>query len=539
MKLRLQPFNPVLGALPENAERMVAAAQEAARAGMDAVAFPAWALTGAPLDDLAKVPAFAEAVAAALADLERRLPKGLCTIFGIAVPDWDGLRAGAVALTGGEWVAQAYAAGGGARWGWHETGRGMCNGGAGTYGTVDVGGVRLGVVAGEPSADGYAGEGWDACVQLVAEPYSWRPRAEELPERRAEEAAQVLGALVMRLNLLGGQDDLVFAGGVWTPAGNGELFSADPVDVEVEPGGAVRRLNARAGGAGGGNERNPLCDLYRALVLGIRDYAEKNGFPGALVSLSGGIDSALVAALAVDALGAERVMGVTLPSTVTSQETWSDAQELASRLGIECPSIAIEPMVRSFREAMSAESAAYARVKPGEAGTAAENLQARIRGAVVMTLSNQYSRLVLATSNFSESMTGYATLYGDMCGGLAPIARVPKTTVFALAKWRNTRGEVIPPSTIERPPSAELRPGQRDSDSLPPYPVLDGLLEAHVQGLASRAELLARGLGSEAEVERTVRLVRLSEYKRRQAAPALDVDPYRRGMMPVSHKFGF
>jgi NAD+ synthetase len=255
--------------------------------------------------------------------------------------------------------------------------------------------------------------------------------------------------------------------------------------------------------------------------------------------LSGGIDSALVAALAVDALGAERVMGVTLPSTVTSRETWGDAQELAARLGIECPSIAIEPMVRSFREAMSAEGAGYERVQAGPGGTAAENLQARIRGAVVMTLSNQYSRLVLATSNFSESMTGYATLYGDMCGGLAPIARVPKTTVFALAKWRNTRGEVIPPSTIARPPSAELRPGQLDSDSLPPYPVLDALLEAHVQGRASRAELLARGLGSEAEVERTVRLVRLSEYKRHQAALALDVDPYRRGMMPVSHKFGF
>jgi NAD+ synthase (glutamine-hydrolysing) len=305
------------------------------------------------------------------------------------------------------------------------------------------------------------------------------------------------------------------------------LFGEGALDVEVEKGGGI------AGGVAPVPEE--LEAVYAALVTGIRDYALKNHFPGALIALSGGIDSALVAALAVDALGPERVMGVTLPSTVTSSETLDDALDLARRLGIPCLRIPIAPAVDAVLGMLEPAFASVDWAKPLPGTLVEENLQARVRGVVAMALSNRYGHLVLSTGNKSESSTGYATLYGDMCGGFAPIKDVPKTLVFELARWRNRRGEVIPPSTIARPPSAELRPGQKDTDSLPPYDVLDPVLERFMEGRESVADLVASGVPGDV-ARRVARLVVRSEYKRRQAAPGVTLSA-ERWRMPVTDGF--
>lgn len=274
-----------------------------------------------------------------------------------------------------------------------------------------------------------------------------------------------------------------------------------------------------------------LSDLWSALVFAIRSYADQNHFHGALIALSGGIDSALVATLAVDALGPARVFAVTMPSSITSSETLTDALDLARRLRIPCLTLPIAPSVNALRTSLDAAIATGSGTWPASPlpqplpnSLMPENLQARVRGTLLMSLSNLYGHLVLATSNRSESLTGYATLYGDMCGGYAPIADLPKTLVFELSRWRNAQSaspalpagiEPIPPSTIERPPSAELRPGQKDSDSLPPYDVLDPLLDAYVDRATPLSDLPA----DRPTALSVQRLVLRSEYKRRQAAP--------------------
>jgi NAD+ synthase (glutamine-hydrolysing) len=265
----------------------------------------------------------------------------------------------------------------------------------------------------------------------------------------------------------------------------------------------------------------------------LKEYAGRCGFPGALVALSGGIESAVVAALAVDALGADQVSAVTLPSEVTSRETLGDALELARRLGVRCPETPIKGI---FREAEAAvRGAGESLGLPDTGGTlTAENLQSRARGLVAMGLSNRTGRVLLTTGNRSEILTGYCTLYGDTCGGFAAIKDVYKTEVFRLARWRNGAGEVIPESIIARPPSAELREGQKDSDSLPPYDVLDALLAAWLDGGATDRELAAKFPGE--TVEKVKRLVYRSEFKRRQGAPGVLL---REGAgLPLVHGFG-
>ena len=284
---------------------------------------------------------------------------------------------------------------------------------------------------------------------------------------------------------------------------------------------------------------DPLEEVYEALRLGLKDYVDKNGFPGVLVALSGGIDSALVATIAVDALGKERVFGATMPSVVTSNETYSDALELARRLGIPCLRIPIEPAVETLEGLLGPACAGVDWAKPLPGTLMEENLQARIRGVLAMALSNRYGYMLVSTGNKSEMATGYATLYGDMCGGFALIKDVPKTLVFELARWRNRRGEAIPPSTIARPPTAELKPGQLDSDSLPPYEVLDPILERYVEQQAGLKDILADGF-DEATVRKVARLVDRSEYKRRQGAPGVKITPKAFGRdrrMPITNGF--
>jgi NAD+ synthetase len=273
--------------------------------------------------------------------------------------------------------------------------------------------------------------------------------------------------------------------------------------------------------------------IFKALVLGLRDYIHKCGFTSVVLGLSGGIDSALTACLAVAALGAENVRGVSLPSQFSSQGSLEDAQAIADRLGIPYDVISIQPPFEAVKLQLAEVFAGRSE------DTSEENIQARLRGVTLMALSNKFGSLLLTTGNKSELAVGYCTLYGDMCGGLAVISDVPKTMVYRLARWINRDKEIIPAASITKPPSAELRPNQTDQDSLPPYEVLDAILEAYVVQGKSAAEIIAAGF-DEATVKRVVRLIDLNEYKRRQAAPGLKVTSKAFGVgrrIPIAQRY--
>jgi NAD+ synthase (glutamine-hydrolysing) len=431
-----------------------------------------------------------------------------------------------------------------------------------------IAGIRIGVTICEdawspngPILEAAAG-GADLVVNLNASPY-YEGR---LPERETMLATRAADASVpiVYANLVGGQDELVFDGASLVYNEQGHLigrarqFVEDllVVDVDVTPTFRKRQLDPR------GRVRAPQLneiavsdahpldspiaariepvfsrarEVYEALAVGTRDYVRKNGFTDVLISLSGGIDSSIVAAIAVDALGAEHVRGVLLPSRYSSGHSVTDAEQLAHNLGIATYTVPIEPAHRAFDEMLA----------PVFAGTAPnlaeENVQARIRGNVMMTMSNKFGWMVLTTGNKSEMATGYATLYGDMAGGFAVIKDVPKTLLYELCVDRNARAgrDLIPQSVIDKPPSAELAPGQLDADSLPPYDVLDPIIEGYVEEDLSVAELIARGHDAEI-VQRVARMIDRNEYKRRQAAPGVRVSPKAFGKdrrLPITNRW--
>ena len=317
------------------------------------------------------------------------------------------------------------------------------------------------------------------------------------------------GSPMVLANLVGGQDEMVFEGASFAQDGEGRVCCRLPAFEE-----ALEIVDFSAGRLQDGTLAPALsveAGVYQALVLGVRDYCGKNGFPGVLLGMSGGIDSALTLCVAVDALGAERVRTVMMPSPYTAQISLDDSREMVQGLGVHYTEMPIEAAMQTFAAMLAPEFAGL------PADTTEENLQARIRGMILMALSNKSGALVLTTGNKSETAVGYCTLYGDMAGGLAVLKDVPKTLVYRLSRWRNTVSPVIPERIITRAPSAELKPGQTDQDSLPPYEVLDAIIEAYMENDVSAREIIARGY-AEADVRRVVRLLRLSEYKRRQAA---------------------
>ena len=329
-------------------------------------------------------------------------------------------------------------------------------------------------------------------------------------------------------NSVGGNDELIFDGMSLAFGSGGQLlaegaaFREDFIVVETDGTSAITAP--------------PIADeekLYRALVLGLRDYLHKCGFKSAVLGLSGGIDSALTAVLAAEALGAENVRGVCLPSQYSSQGSLDDARVLAENLGIPYDVIPIQPMFLAAKAQLAGVFAGRAE------DTAEENIQARLRAVILMAMSNKFGSLLLTTGNKSELAVGYCTLYGDMCGGLAVISDVPKTTVYRLSEWINRDHEIIPRDTITKPPSAELRPDQTDQDSLPPYDVLDAILDAYVVEGKSRATIVEAGF-DKATVDRIVRLIDMNEYKRRQAAPGLKVTSKAFGVgrrMPIAQRY--
>jgi len=347
---------------------------------------------------------------------------------------------------------------------------------------------------------------------------------------------RMLGSLAAKVkcpllycNLVGGNDELIFDGeslafnAAGQLAAQGQLFGEDLLMVDCAQ---MKAIEPR--------ELEEEEMVFKALVLGLRDYLYKCGFKSAVLGLSGGIDSALTAVLAVDALGKDHVRGVSLPSQYSSQGSLDDARLLAKKLGIQYDVIPIQPMFEAARQQLKQVFAGCSE------DTTEENIQARLRGVVLMALSNKFGSLLLTTGNKSELAVGYCTLYGDMCGGLAVISDVPKTLVYRLAKWINRTSEMIPTPSITKPPSAELRPNQTDQDSLPPYDLLDAILEAYVVQMRSASEIIAMGF-DETAVRRVIRLIDFNEYKRRQAAPGLKVTSKAFGVgrrVPIAQRFG-
>jgi NAD+ synthase (glutamine-hydrolysing) len=420
----------------------------------------------------------------------------------------------------------------------------------------DINGAVAGVsvcediwVADGPPAQQAAG-GADILLNINGSPYhrDKDSEREEMLRARAEAARLPL----VYLNMVGGQDELVFDGGSMVIDAAGDLLYRSPqfeedlfwVDVPLSEAGrsdvkstVVSRGTLLEGEPAALPEWSPplegVEEVYRALAMGLGDYVRKNGFSEVVLGLSGGIDSALAAAIAADALGPEAVWGVTMPGRYSSEGSVADSRALAENLGIRFSEVSIEPPFTGFLDTLAEAFAGTA------GGVAEENLQARARGSILMALSNQKGCLVLATGNKSEMSVGYSTLYGDMVGGYAVLKDVSKTLVYELARWRNRDGEVIPEASIAKPPSAELRPGQLDTDSLPPYAVLDPILEAYVEKDMAAEEIAKLGF-DRALVERVARMVDHNEYKRRQSAPGVKITPKALGRdrrLPITNGF--
>ena len=359
-------------------------------------------------------------------------------------------------------------------------------------------------------------------------------------ERKMQERCLATGLPLVYAHLVGGQDEIVFEGHSFALQGSGAVAGrAESFKENLFFAQAVRADGAIKIVADVVPLRSPEADLWDALVLGVRDYLGKNGFPGAILGLSGGIDSALVLAIAVDALGADKVRTVMMPSPYTADISWIDAREMAQRMKVRYDEISIVPEFEAFKASLAAEFAGRAE------DTTEENIQARIRGVLLMALSNKFGSIVLTTGNKSEMATGYCTLYGDMAGGFAVIKDLLKTTVFALARWRNqndpygTGSAPIPERIISRPPSAELRADQTDQDSLPPYEVLDAILKRYMENDQSVDTVVAAGF-DRTMVERVARLIRINEYKRRQAPVGIRVSHRSFGKdwrYPITSKF--
>jgi NAD+ synthase (glutamine-hydrolysing) len=515
MRLALAQIDPTVGDLDGNRDLITARIEEARGAGADLVVLPELAVTGYPPEDLLLRPGF---VRAARASLERIAAetRDIVALVGVPLQDGDLYNACAVCADGDvtRWTKK-----------WHLPNYGVFDekryfASGGELALLDVAGTKVGIticedmwIPGSPTSD-LASAGAELVVNLSASPFHVG-RAQER-EAIFSARARENGVRVALCNTVGGQDELVFDGHSLVIGSDGAVLARAAgfeealfvVDLEQPEAAGLAPL------------AGDVEQMRRALVLGLRDYVAKNGFDAVLVSVSGGIDSAVTAALAAEALGPERVHCVSMPSRYSSEGTRSDARRLAENLGCDFRELPIETVVEAYTGVLAESFAGR------EADVAEENLQARIRGTLAMALSNKFGWLLVASGNKSELSVGYATLYGDMAGGFALLKDVFKTDVFRLARHLNEQAgrELVPQSTIDRAPSAELREGQLDEDSLPPYSELDRVLEAYVEEDRSLDELGADGFDQDV-VARAVALIDRAEYKRRQAPPGVRLRP--------------
>lgn len=519
LKIALAQINLMVGDVAGNTRRIIEVAKEARdQLRAHAVLFPELALTGYPPEDLLLRPELNSRIQKALQLLCDDSLAGIDIIVGYPILREGLLFNAAGVIRDGQLFAEYhkallpnYSVFDEKRY--FEPGGEPC--------VFDIQGVPVGITICEdiwyktPAARA-AEQGARILLNLNASPFHHgkAPEREMLVQKRALES----DLAIVYLNLIGGQDELVFDGGSFVVDKTGKLTQRLPFFeeslglVEFDSGSeAARPLTTEVTPHFGEEE-----GIYKALVLGVRDYVHKNGFRGAVLGLSGGIDSALTLAIAVDALGSDQVEVVMMPSRYTAEMSSQDAREQAERLGVPHRTIPIEPAFNTFLE-MLREEFAGTKVDATE-----ENIQARCRGIILMAISNKKGKILLTTGNKSEMSVGYATLYGDMAGGFAPIKDVPKTLVYRLAEFRNRFGEVIPRRVITRPPSAELAPDQKDTDSLPPYDLLDDILLRYVERDHGVEEIIAEGFDREL-VRRVVKLVDRNEYKRRQAPPGIKI----------------
>ena len=558
MKVALAQFNATVGDLAGNARLLAAMARQAHADGASVVLAPELALTGYPPEDLLLRSAFMRACAQALGDLAASLADCAGLFLVVGHPHQWGhqgdVRSKSLAvqqrfnaasvLTGGKVIA-TYCKRELPNYQVFDERRYFASGrDAGLQPVVfEVQGLHFGLLICEDAwFDEPAQAAVDAGAQVLcvinASPFHLDKAGER--EARMAERARAVGKPVLYCHLVGGQDEVVFDGASFAVDKQGTVCARAP---SFEP--ALLQLELGPDGTPQGDISivpSLESQAWSAMVVGVRDYLGKNGFPGAIIGLSGGIDSALVLAIAVDALGADRVRTVMMPSPYTADISWIDARDMAARLGVRYDEIAIESIFDAFRGALAAQFVGR------EEDTTEENLQARIRGTLLMALSNKTGAIVLTTGNKSEMATGYCTLYGDMAGGFAVIKDVAKTLVYRLATWRNEqaslradggRGPVIPERIITRPPSAELRPGQTDQDSLPPYEVLDAILARYMEDDQGIEEIIAAGY-ARADVARVTHLIKLNEYKRRQAPVGIRITHRAFGRdwrYPITSKF--
>jgi NAD+ synthase (glutamine-hydrolysing) len=513
MKLAIAQLNQTVGDLPANARRILEAAAQARAAGASLVVTPELSLCGYPPEDLVLRPAFLDACASELAALAAQVTQG---VLLVGFPErHEGQRHNAMAVIRDGRVAQVcrkqclpnYTVFDEQRY--FTPGNAPC--------VFDVDGVRFGLVICEDiwfPAPAAQAKGAGAQVLLVANGSPYHTRQQALRREQTVARTRETGLPIVYVNRVGGQDELVFDGASFVLDGDGTLAQQVPAWHEAVA--IVDFDGARPKHVRGALDAQLEPHVYAALVMGVRDYVQKNRFPGILLGLSGGVDSALTLAVAVDALGRDKVRALMLPSPYNASISLEDAREMAGILGVRYDEIPIEPVFLAFLDALAPEFRGLA------PDAAEENIQARIRGTLLMALSNKFGSIVLTTGNKSEMAVGYATLYGDMAGGFAVLKDIPKTLVYRLSNYRNSLGRVIPERIITRAPSAELRPDQTDQDSLPPYDILDGILEAYVEQDASPADIVARGFPPDA-VAKVVRLIKVSEYKRRQSAVGIRI----------------
>lgn len=553
LRVALAQVNPTVGDLLGNAALVREWTARAVAAGADLVCFPEMVLTGYPIEDLALRPSFQAATHDILTELAHDIAHDghgdIVAIIGSLDTTPAGEPLNSAAVIHGGVVRAAYAKHHLPNYGVFDEFRYFARGAQSL--TLDIGGVHVGVAICEDLWQDAKPWAWadDLGLLLVlnGSPYE---RAKDdvrfdLCQRRAREAQCTLAYV----NMVGGQDELVFDGNSLIVDQEGQLVARAHqfteellcVDLNLPENAAGADIALPVATVARSMSLAPSIavtlsddeEVYEALVVGLRDYVNKNGFASVILGLSGGIDSALVAAIACDALGNDRVFGVSMPSSYSSAHSRDDAEDLAHRAGLHLRTISIASFFDSFMQELNLS------------GLAEENLQARLRGITLMALSNSEGHLVLTTGNKSELAVGYSTIYGDAVGGFAPIKDVPKTLVWQLARWRNRRaaerGETppIPPNSIEKPPSAELRPGQLDSDSLPDYEILDALLDLYVEGDRGAVDLISAGFDANL-VERVLRLVDAAEYKRRQYPPGTKVTAKAFGRdrrLPVTNRW--
>ena len=520
MQIALAQLNQQVGDLAGNARAILTAAVDAARAGARLVVTPELSLCGYPPEDLLLRPAFIAACARELETLatalETAAPRAT-VLVGFPEDAGRGRCHNALAVLAGGRVASVYRKQRLPNYTvfdeerYFEPGDRAC--------VIDIDGLACGLVICEDLwFDGPAAQAKAAGAQvlIVANGSPYHTRQQALRREQVSARARETGLPIVYVNRVGGQDELVFDGASFVADARGAVVQQLPAWHETIALAAFDGAVPRP--VRGGLDERLEAQVYPALVMGVRDYVRKNRFPGVIVGLSGGVDSALTLAVAVDALGRDAVRAVMMPSPYNAPISLEDARTMAGLTGVRYDEIPIAPMMGAFDEGLAAELAG----RPPDATE--ENIQARIRGTLLMALSNKSGSIVLTTGNKSEMAVGYATLYGDMAGGFAVLKDLSKTLVYRLSRYRNEFGRVIPERIITRPPSAELRPDQTDQDSLPPYDVLDGILEAYVEQNRSPAEIVALGYPADA-VRQVVRLIRVSEYKRRQAAVGIRITP--------------